>query len=325
MLSASGAMAVPGSAAFDAAVVGDRHDPGEDGGHRDVEDRADDERGDDADRQVAAGVLGLLRRGRDGVEADVGEEDDRPRGHDPGPAVGRERRPVLGLHELEAGEQEEEHGGQLDRDHGRVEARALADADHQQGGDRQHDQHRGEVDHRAGHGARGRAHPGRQVPAEAGQDALEVAAPADRDGHGPDRVLEDQVPADRPRDDLAERRVGVGVGAAGDRDHRRELGVAESREGAGEPGRHVGDRDRGPRLVRGGGAGEHEDAGADDRADAEEGEVERGERPLQVLPLLDVVDELLDRLGLQQVRVQSSSCGSCRPERRRRRERADYT
>ena len=164
--------------------------------------------------------------------------------------------------------------------------------------------------------ARGRAHPGRQLPAEAGQDALEVAAPPDRDGHGPDRVLEDEVPADRPGDDLAERRVGVGVRAAGDRDHRRELGVAESREGAGEPGRHVGDRDRGPRLVRGGGAGEHEDAGPDDRADAEEGEVERGQRPLQVLPLLDVVDELLDRLGLQQVRVQSSSCGFVGFERR---------
>ena len=34
--------------------------------------------------------------------------------------------------------------------------------------------------------------------------------------------------------ELAEGRVGVGVGAAGDRDHGRELGVAEAREGAGD-------------------------------------------------------------------------------------------
>ena len=44
---------------------------------RDVEDRADDQRGDDADRHVALRVLGLLGVGRDRVEADVGEEDDR--------------------------------------------------------------------------------------------------------------------------------------------------------------------------------------------------------------------------------------------------------
>ena len=43
---------------------------------------------------------------------------------------------------------------------------------------------------------------------------LQVAAPADRDGHRADRVLEDQVPADHPREELAERGVGVGVGAA---------------------------------------------------------------------------------------------------------------
>ena len=41
-----------------------------------VEDGADDQRPEDADRHVALGVLGLLRRGRDGIEADVGEEDD---------------------------------------------------------------------------------------------------------------------------------------------------------------------------------------------------------------------------------------------------------
>ena len=75
--------------------------------------------------------------------------------------------------------------------------------------------------------------------ADAGEEPLHVAAPADRHGHRADRVLEDQVPADHPRDDLAERRVGVGVGAAGDRHHRRELGVAERGERAREAGGQV--------------------------------------------------------------------------------------
>ena len=47
---------------------------------RDVEDGADDERGDDADGHVALRVLGLLGVGGDRVEADVGEEDDRRAG-----------------------------------------------------------------------------------------------------------------------------------------------------------------------------------------------------------------------------------------------------
>ena len=42
----------------------------------------------------------------------------------------------------------------------------------------------------------------------------EVARPADRDRRRAERVLEDQVPADDPGDELAQRRVGVGVGGA---------------------------------------------------------------------------------------------------------------
>ena len=45
-----------------------------------------------------------------------------------------------------------------------------------------------------------------------------------------ERVLEDEVPADDPRDQLAQRRVGVGVGRSRDRNHRGEFGIAESGE-----------------------------------------------------------------------------------------------
>ena len=56
---------------------------------------------------------------------------------------------------------------------------------------------------------------------------VEIVAPRDRHGDVADRVLEDQIPADDPRDQLAERRVRVGVGASRLRDHRRELRVAQ--------------------------------------------------------------------------------------------------
>ena len=45
----------------------------------------------------------------------------------------------------------------------------------------------------------------------------EVARPADRHRRRPERVFEDQVPADDPGDELAERGVGVGVSGPGDR------------------------------------------------------------------------------------------------------------
>ena len=214
----------------------------------------------------------------------------------------------VGLHEREAGDDEEQDRGELDGDHHRVEARALANADDQEHGDEQDDDRGRQVDDRASACPRRGGHPARQMQAEAGEDALEVAAPADGHGHRPDRVFEDEVPADHPREDLAERRIRVGVGAAGDRDHRRELGVAQRRKRAGEAGGQVRQPDRGAGLVGCGGAGQHEDAGSDDRADAEQREIERRERPLERLAaVLDIADELLDRLRLQQIRVHPPS------------------
>ena len=48
----------------------------------DIDDGADHQAGDDGERHVALGILGLLGGGRHRVEADVGEEDDRGRGED---------------------------------------------------------------------------------------------------------------------------------------------------------------------------------------------------------------------------------------------------
>ena len=70
--------------------------------------------------------------------------------------------------------------------------------------------------------------PGRQLDAESGQERREVAAPGDRHRDVADRVFEDQIPADDPGDQLAERRIRIGVGAARLRNHRRQLRVAEA-------------------------------------------------------------------------------------------------
>ena len=43
-------------------------------------------------------------------------------------------------------------------------------------------------------------------------------------------VLQDQVPADDPGDELAQSGVGVSVGRAGDGNHRGQLGIAEARQ-----------------------------------------------------------------------------------------------
>ena len=120
--------------------------------------------------------------------------------------------------------------------------------------------------------------PVRHVQAEQVQEAAEVARPRDRHGDVADRVLDDEIPADDPGDELAERGVGIGVGRAGHRHHRRELGVAQRGEPTGDRGEHERDHDRGPgaevvRAARDRRAGRGEDARADDRADAERGQV----------------------------------------------------
>ena len=149
--------------------------------------------------------------------------------------------------------------------------------------------------HRRGHGVRRvvggpvvGAEPGRQMHAEAAQQLLEVAGPRDGDGDVADRVLDDQIPADDPRHQLAERRVGVGVGGSRHRHHRRELGVAQRGEAAGDRRQHERQDDRrsGAQVIRPAGGrrpDRREEAGADDRADAEGGELQRAEGALQLL------------------------------------------
>jgi len=121
-------------------------DAGEGERDADVQDGADDERGDDADGDVALGVLALFGGGGDGVETDVGEEDDGASGEDSGDAVGDEGVVVAGMDEGEAEEDEGEDGGDFDHHHDVVGAGGLADPDDEDGGEDTDDEEGGNIE-----------------------------------------------------------------------------------------------------------------------------------------------------------------------------------
>ena len=81
------------------------------------------------------------------------------------------------------------------------------------------------------------------------EHAIGVLAPGDGDRRRGDGVFENQIPADDPRDQFAHGRVRVGVGAAGHRDHRGELGVTETGKGAADAGDDEGEHNRWTRAI----------------------------------------------------------------------------
>ena len=75
-----------------------------------------------------------------------------------------------------------------------------------------------------------------QRHAERADEALHVARPRRGGRRDADPVFEDQIPADDPGDELAQRRIRVGIRAARDRHHRREFRITQRDEDAGQPG-----------------------------------------------------------------------------------------
>ena len=207
-------------------------------------------------------------------------------------------------------------------------ARALADADVQQPGDEEDDDRRRDVEQdRDAQDARGRLEesvnrgirreerrpipvrePVRQRDPEPREQRREIAAPGNRDGNVADGVLQNQVPADHPRDQLAERGVRIGIRAPRLRDHGRQLCIAERRQTAHDaeqderedqrrPGAVANHVPVGMNLARGGGADGREDAGADHRADREEDQIPGAERALQPSRMLGLDGQVADEVG----------------------------
>jgi hypothetical protein len=139
--------------------------------------------------------------------------------------------------QLDAEHDEHDERRDLEDDEDVVRRRRLADADAEQGREREHEQRADDVVLRV------REIPLRHVPPRAVKDELRCSHPhghhdPDAREHalkrarellrhrcGADAVFEQQGEADDPGDELTERRVGVRVGAAGDRHHRAEFGV----------------------------------------------------------------------------------------------------
>ena len=97
----------------------------------------------DADRHVPLRLLGLLGRGRDDVEADVGEEHQRRAGEDPADAerAGRE------AHVLQQGRRVVTPSARLGDPDGGMNGDVVAGVDEEQPGD-DHQQHDADLDRR---------------------------------------------------------------------------------------------------------------------------------------------------------------------------------
>src|SRR6185369_8267991 len=101
-----------------------------------------------------------------------------------------------------------------------------------------------------------------------------------------DRVLDDQVPADNPGDQLAECRVRVGVSRTGDRNHRGEFGVTECRKPTNDRRDDERQHQRWTgagafRSSGGGSADGGEDSGANDGPNADQRYAERRQGSFQ--------------------------------------------
>jgi hypothetical protein len=183
------------------------HQAGEADGHGHIERGADNQRGDDADGQVALRVAALLGGGGDGVEADVSKKYNRPAGEHAAPAVGHERMPVAGMNEADDGEDEDENGDELDAHHDVVGAGRLANSADQDHREDENDEEGGDVEANVPAGMvkpvagqileafrqiSGGYPLGRGMQAEPVQQVHHVGSKAHADGHVGAGVLENQ-------------------------------------------------------------------------------------------------------------------------------------
>ena len=266
--------------------------------HDDVQHGRDDQRIQDASWQGLVRFDRFLCGRGHCVKADETEEHNRSRRNDAHrlgrtrlegvPAVRGERFPVRRVDIPHRAHDEQHDDCEFDHHHDVVCAFRLVDADGQHPRDQQHDNESGQVeigcDPRRGAVCRGQFD--RQVDAEAFQELVEIPAPSGGDGRRLECVFKNQIPADHEGDDFAERHIRVRVGGTADWHHRCEFCIAQ----AGEPATHRGQQE-GHAQCRAGGqrslAGEHEDTGADNRADAEHRQIEGFQRPFERRGLRD--------------------------------------
>jgi hypothetical protein len=107
----------------------------------------------------------------------------------------------------------------------------------------------------------------------AAEEVVEILAPGNGNGRRSQGVFEHQCPADGPGDDLAHRAISIGVGAACDGNHRRELGITKAGKGATERRKDEREGDRWSGGIPRRGRRSDKETRADDGSDAQGDEV----------------------------------------------------
>src|SRR5579864_1625267 len=115
----------------------------------------------------------------------------------------------------------------------------------------------------------------RQLDAKIAEQADEISAPSGSDRSSAESVLQHQVPADDPGNDLAQGGVTIGICRAGHRNHGSKFGVTQSGKNAADSSKDEGEHDGGSGVLCRGRARNHEDPGTDDRPDSERNQVSR--------------------------------------------------
>jgi len=183
---------------------------------------------------------------------------------------------------------EEEDDRHLHDDDNEIEPGRFPDADVDHPRREGRDEHRREVEEGAAVNPclvlvdpRGRDKAGRQVDPEVVEEPDCIARPPDRHRRRAEEILQDQVPADDPGQELPACRVGVGVGTPGDRDHRGVFGIAEPGKERGQTRNDQGEDQGRSRVFRRHVPRKDEDAGTDRCPDAETDELGRRQNPAQ--------------------------------------------
>ena len=244
---------------------------GEQAGGQDIDQGADRQGCQNTDGQITLRITGLLRRGGDGIETQVGKDHQGSTADHPTPTEGHEGLPVRWIHMGQGNADEQGDGQQLDKHHGGIEAGALPYTQDEQQAEDQDDGRRRQIDQATL--PRPLEQGGRQGDTHRLEGIVGVGGPADGDRRDGYRIFQDQVPTDDPGQELTESRVTVAIGTAAAADHGCQFRVGQGGEGAGQPGQDEGDDDGGPRVGSRHHARDDKNARADDCADTDQGQV----------------------------------------------------
>ena len=154
--------------------------------------------------------------------------------------------PVRRMDQHSADDEKRQNGADLESHHHVIRLRRFANAAHQKHSKNKNNQKSGKIEV---------GRPSTCPKPTQGQDHLSQArcrpnqpiapwctAEANGNRHVADHVFENQVPADDPGKDFAQRRVRIGIGATGNRNHRRQFRITEAGKAAGN--RHQQKRNR---------------------------------------------------------------------------------